>query len=157
AAFGLTDEVVLIGAGEPLPIPGGADQTYPFLSHSEYFYLTDHECAGAVLTFDPKEGWTDFVPDVTEAERIWEGREETEGTPLSSFAGWLGARRGRRIVALGTPIAGIRSEAARDEEMRAALTHARRPKDEIEIARMRRAAEATVAGFAVAARLIRPG
>jgi Xaa-Pro aminopeptidase len=157
AAWGLSDEIVLIGAGEPLSIPGGADQTYTFLSHSEYFYLTDHECAGAVIAFDPKEGWTDFVPDVTEAERVWEGKLDTEGTPLSGFPAWLAARRGRRVSMLGCPLAGVRSDAVRNEELRTVLTHARRPKDQVEIERMRRAAAATVAGFAVAAKWIRAG
>ena len=60
-AWNLSDEIVLIGAGEPLGIPGGADQTYPFLSHSDYFYLCDRETIGGVLAFDPKDGWTDFV------------------------------------------------------------------------------------------------
>jgi Xaa-Pro aminopeptidase len=156
-AWGLSDEIVLVGAGEPVSIPGGQDQTYPFISHAEYFYLTDHECTGAVLAFDPKEGWTDFVPDVTEAERVWEGRTDTEGTPLSSFPAWLAARRGRRVAMLGSPLAGVRSEAGRNEELRAALTHARRPKDEVELERMRRTAVATTAGFEVAARMIRPG
>jgi Xaa-Pro aminopeptidase len=151
------EEVVLIGAGEPLPIPGGADQVYPFLSHSEYFYLTDHECAGAVLAFDPATGWTDFVPEVTEAERVWEGRTAVEGEPLTGLAGWLAARRGRPLAMLGSPLAGVKPDPVRSEELRLALTHARRPKDELEIDRMRRAAAATAAGFAVAREMIRPG
>ena len=66
AAWALNDEIVLIAAGEPIGIPGGADQTSPFLSHAEYFWHTDHEAVGAVLAFDPKSGWTDFVPVTTE-------------------------------------------------------------------------------------------
>src|SRR5262249_34417610 len=38
-ALGLSDEILLVGAGDYLPIPGGADQTYPFRAHNEYFYL----------------------------------------------------------------------------------------------------------------------
>ena len=32
-------EIFLVGAGEPLPLPEGTDQTYPFRAHSEYVYL----------------------------------------------------------------------------------------------------------------------
>ena len=48
--------VVLICAGDPIPIPGRADRVYPFLAHSEYFYLTDRQRPGAILTYDPEEG-----------------------------------------------------------------------------------------------------
>ena len=77
-ALGLQDEILLVAAGEPVGIPGGMDQTYPFLSHSEYFWLADREEPGGILAFDPKDGWVDFVPEVTERERIWEGRDDNE-------------------------------------------------------------------------------
>jgi hypothetical protein len=51
------DTVVLIGAGDPIPIPGRADRVYPFLAHSEYFYLTDRQRPGAVLTYDAQGVW----------------------------------------------------------------------------------------------------
>jgi len=156
-AWNLSDEIVLIGAGEPLGIPGGADQTYPFLSHSEYFYLCDRETIGGVLAFDPRDGWTDFVPDVTEAERVWEGRTDSPGTSIGALAGWMGARRGRPAVMLGVPLPGVRFDAVRSEELRDVLLHVRRPKDDVEIDRMRKAATATAKGFAAADAMIRPG
>jgi hypothetical protein len=65
---------LLIGAGEPLPLPEGSDQTYPFRSHAEYFYLAGDECAKGVLAFDPRDGettgWVSFVPVINEA--FWE-------------------------------------------------------------------------------------
>lgn len=157
AAWSLAGEVVLIGAGEPAPLPGGADQTYPFRSHAEYFYLADRECPGAVLAFDPQDGWTDFVPEVTEAQRVWEGATQSPGTPLTQLAGWLAARRGRTVVNLGCELPGLRSDAGRTAELREALLHARRPKDDDEIARVRRAVAATAAGFALIRDRIRPG
>lgn len=157
AAWALESDVVLIGAGEPIGIPGGADQTYPFLAHPEYLWLTGHAHAGAVLAFDPRGGWTDFIPPVSEAERVWEGHSDRPGTPLPELAGWLAARRGRPIVCLGVPLAGIRFDAARAEALRMALLHARRPKDALEIAAMREAAAATAAGFQRAASMMRPG
>ena len=158
AAWGLTDEIVLVGAGEPISIPGGQDQTYPFLSHSEYFYLADRECVGGLVAFDPKEGWTDFVPDVTEDERVWEGRTDVEGTPLSGFAGVArGAARAQgRHAGRGAPRRGGGRGAHRRGAGEAARRRSR-PKDEVELDRMRRATAATAAGFAAVQRLIRPG
>src|SRR5258706_198004 len=37
AAWGLANDVVLVGAGERISIPGGADQNYPFIAHSDYY------------------------------------------------------------------------------------------------------------------------
>ncbi|MBW7906612.1 MAG: aminopeptidase P family protein [Phycisphaerae bacterium] len=154
---GLGDDLVLVGAGEPIGIPGGADQQFPFHTHAEYYWLTESECAGAVLTYDPAEGWTDFVPRVTDGERVWEGRTQAPGEPLENLPAWLAARRGRRWVMLGCPPAGAPFDAERAAPLRDALSHARRPKDQHELDRMRRAIAATAAGFRVAADMIRPG
>lgn len=158
-ALGLQDEVLLIAAGEPIGIPGGADQTFPFASHAEYFWLTDRETPGGVLAYDPSEGWTDFVPEVTEKERVWEGREENEpGTvPLQELAGWIAKRRGRAVRNLGVALPGLPGDPARLAELRDRFTHARRPKDEQEIARMREAIHATAAGYRRLADAIRVG
>lgn len=71
--WNLTNEVVVVGAGEPVGKPGGADQTYPFLPHQEYFYLADRRRPGSVLAYDPQDGWVDFVPPISVDERLWEG------------------------------------------------------------------------------------
>jgi Xaa-Pro aminopeptidase len=156
-AWGLTDGIVLVGAGQPISVPGGADQTYPFLSHSEYVYLADRECVGGLVAFDPKEGWTDFVPDVTEDERVWEGRTDAAGTPLSQLDGWLAARRGRRVALLGVPLPDVAGDAALTAGLKEKLLQAQRPKDAVELERMRRAVAATAAAFAAVQPLIRPG
>src|SRR2546430_420680 len=85
--WNLDSELVLIGAGDPIPIPGRADRTYPFRSHSEYFYLTDRERPAGVLAFDPHDGWVDFVTEVTRDERLWEGGSSaaTDGIPMSGL------------------------------------------------------------------------
>ena len=46
AEWGLIDEIVLIGAGDPIGVPGRGDRTYPFHAHSEYLYLTDRNRPG---------------------------------------------------------------------------------------------------------------
>jgi Xaa-Pro aminopeptidase len=158
-AWSLRDEIVLVGAGARIPIPGRADLTYRFRAHSEYLYLTDRERPGGVLAFDPVEGWVDFVVPVTRDERLWEGARdgEPEGVPVSTLEGWLEARKGRRTACLGMPLDGVASDGSLQASARAALNHVRREKDELELSRMRAAERATSAGFAALPRLLEPG
>lgn len=155
--WNLKDEIVLVGAGQPVPIPGGADQTYPFRAHLEYFYLTDRERAGAVLAFDPGEGWIDFVPWVTQEEAVWVGCVSDEGVSLAELGPWLEKRKGRRIACLGSPVAGIHSDSALESELREGLNQIRRSKDAVELSRMRKAEEATRAGFETLKPLLKTG
>jgi Xaa-Pro aminopeptidase len=157
----LNGAALVVGAGEAIPLPENSDQTYPFRSHAEYYYLAGVECEKGVLAFDPRdpssEGWVSFVPVVSEAERVWEGREQRPGKPLHEFAGWLAARRGRSIATLGAPLQDVASDAGLTARVREGLTHARRTKDQNEIAVLHRAAAATAAGFALLSERLRPG
>src|SRR5438093_12596851 len=91
-AIGLRDEILLISAGEPIPLPEGSDQTYPFCAHPEYYYLTGIDSPGGVLAFDPRtrssKAWFSFVPSVTEVEKWWKGRTQRIGTPLRRLDPW---------------------------------------------------------------------
>jgi Xaa-Pro aminopeptidase len=163
AAWDLSDEVVLIGAGEVVPLPGRGDLTYPFLAHSEYFYLTDRQRPGGVLAFDPQTGWVDFVEPVSSQELLWTGTEGArEGVPegaasMDELAAWIQERSGRRTGCLGARIAGIASDASFDNDLRYTLTDVRRVKDAVELTRMRIAEGATRAGFADLVSLLSPG
>ena len=161
AALQLTNEIVVVGAGEPVPLPEGTDQTYPFRAHAEYFYLTGIDAPHGVLCFDPKERaarqWVSFVPDVTEAERTWEGRTQVEGKTLAALEPWLTKRRGRTVANLGAPLRGVHSEEALVARIREQLMHARRRKDKAELESMGRAARATAQGFAAARQVLEPG
>ncbi len=161
AALNLTDGVLLVGAGLPVPLPENTDQTYPFRAHSEFLYVAGVDCPGAIAAFDPRDGsrdgWRLFVPEVTEGERIWEAREQAAGEPLGALPAWITTRRGRPLAQLGTPLAGVRPDEALTARVRESFTHARRPKDAGELATMRRAATATAAGHARAAAIIVPG
>src|SRR5215217_357291 len=153
AAWDLRDGVVLVAAGDEIPVPGRGDRSYPFRAHSEYLYLTDRERPRGVLAYDPSEGWVEFVAPVTAEELLWSGlagdREGVpDGTrPLEELDAWV---RGRAVRRLG-------AAADADDELRDALIRVRRPKDDVEIERMRVAAEATRAGFAELAGLVAPG
>ncbi len=163
AAWNLTDKFAVIGAGEPLPIPGRYDRTYPFRSHSEYFYLTDRERPGGVLAFDPNEGWFEFLAPVTRDELVWSGTADAEeGVPdgaydVSELPRWLEERRGRCCGCLGAAVPGVSSDARIENDLRYTLTHVRRAKDDVELARMRTAEEATRSGYLVLDELIAEG
>jgi Xaa-Pro aminopeptidase len=155
AEWGLVDELVLIGAGDPIGVPGRGDRTYPFHAHSEYFYLTDRNRPEGVLTFDPHDGWFDFVAEVTDEERLWSGAVggEPEGVPLDQLPVWLGARRERPVGCLGAPPPAalqVQADPALGADLRLGLDVVRRAKDEVELERMRRAERATSAAFAAA-------
>lgn len=158
-ALGLTDEVLLVGAGSPLPKPEISDALLPFIAHQEYYYLTGHaEAAGGIVAYDARDRkWTSFVPEVTEADRVWEGKEQLPGELLGQFPAWLEARRNRRIVMLGAPLAGVAFDDKRTAEVRDAYKHARRPKEPGEIDLMRRCAAAATAGYAKIQPLLKPG
>ena len=88
------DAVVLVQAGDELPVPGRGDRAYPFRAHAEYLYLTDRERPGGVLAFAPGEGWVDFVAPVTAEELLWSGLEgDREGVP-DGHARSTSSRRG---------------------------------------------------------------
>jgi Xaa-Pro aminopeptidase len=163
AAWDLDDEIVLVGAGNRVAIPGRCDRTYPFRAHSEYLYLTDRERPGGVLAFDPKEGWTEFLSPVTRAELLWEALEgASEGVPEGArsaleLEAWLDARQGRRCGCLGTPIERVECDPLLTEDLRDALTALRRVKDDVELERMRGAEQATRAGFLALPALIDQG
>lgn len=150
--------ILVVGAGRPHPLPEISDQTYPFRTHAEYYYLTGLECPGAVVAFDPSDGnWLCCVPTVTEAERVWEGRTQPPGEPMEKFDQWLAARHGRPVANLGAPVPGLAADEALTRRAREQFTHARRAKDPGEIARLRRSAAATAAGYAILPDLLRPG
>lgn len=156
-AWNLEHELVLIGAGGTIPIPGGGDQCFPYRPHPDYRWLSERRRAEGVLAYDPREGWTLFEPGLTEAEEIWGGGDPPVGRALGELDEWLSARRSRPIAALGVPPLDEGVDEELSQELAARLLHARRPKDTTEIEAMRRAAVATEAGFMRAHEFIRPG
>lgn len=157
-ALALEEGIVLIGAGRPIPIPGGLDQTYPFWPQPEYYWLTGSRRWGNVLAFDARDGWTHFVRPVDEAERLWEGDPAAEaGQDVAGLPDWLAARAGPPVVILGSPLEDIAGDAELAATLRDRLETERRRKDAAELALLEPAVAATAAGFAKARQMIRPG
>ncbi len=160
-AWNLTNEIVLCHGGDLIPVPGGADQVFRFVPDTEYRYLADHDEPGCLVAFDPKTGWVEFRPPVLEAERVWEGRPPFDWSdairPMTEFDAWLTDRASRPIANLGSRMPLIAAAPELTASVRERLMQARRPKDDVELARMRAAVAATVAGFRRASEYIEPG
>jgi len=157
-AFGSHPPILLIGAGEPIPKPGGLDQVHPFTPHPEYYWLTGARRWGGVLAFDPQKGWTHFVRPVTAEERLWEGNPDApEGTAVDGLAKWLRLRAGQKLTMLGSPIQDVASDPELTVVIGESLDEVRRKKDAAELEIIKLAVKATAAGHAKGREVIRPG
>ncbi len=158
-------EVVLVGAGDLIFRPGRDDAAYRFEAHSEYLYLTDRNLPGGVLAFDPDEGWIDFQTQITLDDRLWSGApaDDIDGPTTGQLADWLAARASKTVAWLGSRPARSHGQPLKHadlkltQELRFDLATVRRPKDAIELARMRAAQQFTKAAFAAAVPLIQAG
>lgn len=141
------DVTVLVSAGKPLSIPGGQDQTYPFVPHPHYRWLTGSARPGGVLAFDPASGWRDFRVPVSAAEQVWEGAQPLSGAfpNVEELESWLGERP--RLAVIGCGGGRVSSDAELEAEAFARLEHLRRPKDADEVSLVEQAVQATQAGF----------
>jgi Xaa-Pro aminopeptidase len=163
AAFGSSAPAVVIAAGQPISKPGGHDQTYPFIPHPNYYWLTNSRRWGNVLAWDQDTGWRHFVRPVDTAERLWEGGENDElpadAVDVMELDAWLAARAAKPIAVLGAPLSNDTGKIRVPqhlENLRDGLEAVRRPKDALELALVERATAATAAGFARARKLIVP-
>jgi Xaa-Pro aminopeptidase len=159
AAWQLEDEIVLIGAGAEIPVPGRGDLTYPFRAHSDYYYLTDRDRPGGVLVFDPQEGWLDLRPPVDEGAVVWVGPDVDEpgGPTTEVLTDRLASGAKRPVACLGVPPDGVDFDADLSRDLELALATVRRRKDAVELDRMRFAEGATRAALRVVVPLLRAG
>lgn len=157
-AWGLQDEIVVVAAGKPINRPGHFDQCFEFQTHPQYRWLTESHRPGSVVVFDPREGWTHFVPPLTQLERVWDGEPEVpEGRPIEEFDQWLNKNKDRKMANLGASLDQVPNEETFSERAGKKLNHERRKKDGFELEQMRLAAAATAAGYVAARDFIRPG
>ena len=157
----LTDEVVVVRAGEPAGW-SGTDQHFAFLPHPDVAYLTAVGSPGTTLTFDASAGeWELFGPRFTPERLVWEQPPTPVGQPLDELEAWLSQRGDRTVIELGagaTMPEVLPSPAAADGEetenpanaalrLAAAIALERMTKDDAELDDIRSAAAASTAGF----------
>jgi hypothetical protein len=145
-----TDEVVAIFCGEPIGKPGGFDQTYDFLPHPLYFWLSGRRRKIGVTCFDVTHGFSEFVLPFSRDERVWEGDGDSpeDGADVATLSSFLG--RFATVHYLGSPhgeFVGRNRPSERLFEIRTLADRVRRRKDEAEIALVRRAAACARHGY----------
>jgi len=160
----LTDkDLVLICCGEPQQKPGGLDQTYPFLPHPDYFWLTGYRRAFGVTAYTKAEGFQDFVKPVAFEETLWEGSiESPQGKDLSQLNPWMSKNQFQRVFVLGQahPQTLSLSRGSGPEsqlQIQEAFNQARRAKDAAEVDLVRKAARIAHQGYKKLKDFIRPG
>ncbi len=157
----LTDEVVVLRAGEPAGW-SGTDQHFAFLPHPDVAYLTAVGSPGTTLAFDAAVGeWELFGPRFTPERLVWEQPPTPVGQPLDELEAWLEQRSERKLIELGAgaampqalpvPTASDDSEAQDPANavlrLSAAIALERMSKDDAELDDIRQAAAASTAGF----------
>lgn len=156
------DEFCYIFSGEPIQKPGGLDQTYPFLPHPDYYWISGLRRPMGVVVYSKSEGWKDFVKPLSLEERLWEGgTEEIPGTPLAELDAWRAKKKAARCIVLGQATEKFRAWKNTDEathnRIQEAFNRARRKKDPEEIALITDAARAAAVGYSHLKKFIRPG
>lgn len=157
-----TGECVLVYAGDPMTKPGGLDQTYDYLPHPSYFWLTGYRLPAGVAAYSKDLGWTFFVRPQSQAELVWEGAAEFEehGTHVSEFDNFIHKHSFKKIFSLGqAPKTGVHKGGTEQElfELKRRMDRVRRAKDNEEIALVRKVAGIAHRGYAKMRSIIRPG
>ncbi len=157
----LTDEVVVVRAGEPAGW-SGTDQHFAFLPHPDVAYLTAVGSPGTTLAFDAAAGeWELFGPRFTPERLVWEQPPTPVGQPLDELEAWLSQRGDRTVIELGagatmpevlpSPTApedgGAENPGNATLRLAAAIALERMTKDDAELDDIRSAAAASTAGF----------
>lgn len=158
-------DLLLFYSGEPVRKPGGLDQTYPFIPHPEYLWLTGLRRPRGVVAFMPSEGWIDFVEHPTVEERLWEGGEdEVSGFDIAQLSTWIDGRAPFRIFAFGQPPAAALDSLKglnRDQELQLGIqeviNRVRRRKDRAEVELIEKAAGFAAKGYRLLSTFITPG
>lgn len=147
------EDTVLVYSGTPIQKPGGHDQTYPFLPHPDYFWITGSRRAYGVSAYTKAEGWIDFVLPVTREEKIWEGGATVvPGRDLGEFSPWMEKRSSKRVFNLT-----LENDESEWLQIKEVYSRERRKKDAEEADLVRKLAGIANAGYAKLKTSIRPG
>lgn len=154
-------DIVLVQSGEPIQKPGGHDQTYPFLPHPDYMWLTGSRRSYGISAYSKDEGWIDFIKPVSRDEKIWEGGAEViPGTPVEDLNPWLTKKAAARIFCLGQKGKIDWSKNVVEEDnhiVQEAFNEVRRIKDAAEIELIRKLASIANLGYSRLKTYIKPG
>lgn len=159
ASLSLVDQVILIGSGAPIPIPGGADQIYPFRAHSHFLYLVDQHIPHSALLFSPQCGWRLFAPVLEERDFLWTNPPQYEAEDSKNLNKEIAKLAPSALAVLGVDPAQLEHAADLQftDEVDSALVEQRLTQDEVAIDRIRHAVGITREVFYRLGQLLVPG
>ncbi|WEK36322.1 MAG: aminopeptidase P family protein [Candidatus Pseudobacter hemicellulosilyticus] len=155
----LSDEAVLVHSGKPIGRPGGLDQTYTFLPHPAYFWLTGRRREEEVVLYSRNTGWQEFQKIPPPEQAVWEGEKvdllvNEPGQTLEQLTGYLQAQGFKTLYQLGQSEQAVTGKAF---ELRTLLDQTRRVKDAAEVRLIRELAGIAAKGYAVIEKTVAPG
>ena len=155
-------DMVIVFSGSPIQKPGGLDQTYPFLPHPEYFWLTGSRRFDGIILYQHQKSWTLFEKHIDAAEKIWEGASEVIlGQDVLTINDWIQQQDAQNFYFLGQVTSQLKTTASKNTEQLALIQNAidqvRRIKDEEEINLILKASHAAAQAFQKVREFIRPG
>ena len=155
------DDLVLVCSGEPTQKPGGLDQTYDFLPHPAYYWLTGHRRPQGVMAYSPTTGWTEYQRPLSPVDIVWEGREGDfvcEHT-LVELEDILKRDMHGRVIRIGgiAPKSGLNSHFETNWQLSLLLDQTRRKKDMAEVHLIEKVAQMANRGYARLQEQLREG
>lgn len=156
-------DCVLVFCGKPVTKPGGLDQTYPFLPHPSYYWLSGYRRSHGVVFYSTELGWKDFILPVTKDERIWEGMEPFtfNGFDISTLPAFLKQHKFKNIIGIGQAADHFEIELTQTSTLSFSLKEkfdqCRRIKDADEVKLVRELADIANKGYEKIKSFIRPG
>ncbi len=155
---------LIIFSGDPIGKPGGLDQTYPYLAHPIYYWLTGNRRPGSAVFYSLDEGWQEYLRPVSSAEIIWEGvlPTQTSAKDIRQLESDLTSRNVSRLFVYGQPSLEEKKfskSTPQDEhdQVKAVLDQVRRQKDPEEVQLIKNAAQIAKIGYQHLRKVIKPG
>ncbi|MET3878798.1 aminopeptidase P N-terminal domain-containing protein [Chitinophaga sp. OAE865] len=155
------DEAILVYSGYPVQKPGGLDQTYPFLPHPSYYWLTGRRREEEVILYNRHTGWIEFQKAWTREQSVWEGEKhdllvQEPGKDIQHLKSYMETQRFSRVYQLGQ-VPGNPPVEDNALTLRTLLQQTRRVKDAAEVKLIRHIAGIAAYGYRELEQMIRPG
>jgi len=143
-------EALVVYSGIALTKPGGLDQTYDYIPHPTYYWLTGSRRAMQAVLFSKKTGWVHFFSPQSSQEKIWEGAVDEVLLTLNNLE-FKGLNEFLKNENLKAP------SDDREFILRNCVDQVRRSKDPEEIALIEQLAKMALAGYQRVTQILRPG
>lgn len=157
------DALVLFFSGEPTTKPGGFDQSYPFLPHPEYYWISGLRRAWGVVAYSKSEGFVDFIQPITADEVLWEGAfGDLHGKNISELESWVKKGNFKEVFIFGENngkqyALPSKVDGQKFLDLKETLNLVRRVKDAAEVSLIKKCASAAHAGYLVLEKFIQGG